>query len=155
MLNRPLGVSRTKAAKLLNRWSGKGWLRRVGPSVYAPVGLDSLASEQVLDDPWVLVTEQTFLDIVVMTGRAVRAKSQRRHGFHFTLKHVWQGMIFGTKTVWRGRTQIAVSDIHSTILDMLDDPELGSGIQHVATALSRALTGVDLKVKPLRAPDRP
>ncbi len=151
-----LCVSRSAAAKLLSRWSGQGWLRRVGPGAYAPVGLDSLASEQVLDDLWVLVpalfkpayiggrtaaehwdlTEQIFRDIVVMTARAVRAKNQQRHGAHFTLKHVRQGMIFGTKTVWHGRTQIAVSDVHRTIIDMLDDPDLGAGIQHVADCLA-------------------
>ena len=151
-----LAVSRSDAAKLLSRWSGQGWLRRVGPGAYAPVGLDSLASDQVLDDPWVLVpalfmpayiggrtaaehwdlTEQIFRDIVVMTARTVRANSQQRHGAHFTLKHVRQGMIFGTKTVWRGRTRIAVSDVHRTIIDMLDVPDLGAGIQHVADCLA-------------------
>ena len=151
-----LGVSRSDATKLLSRWRRQGWLRRVGPGAYAPVGLDSLASEQVLDDPWVLVpalfkpayiggrtaaehwdlTEQIFRDIVVMTARAVRAKSQQRHGAHFTLKHVRQDMIFGTKAVWRGRTQIAVSDVHRTIIDMLDNPDLGAGIQHVADCLA-------------------
>ena len=45
-------------------------------------------------------------------------------------------MIFGTKTVWRGRTQIAVSDVHRTIIDMLDVPDLGAGIQHVADCLA-------------------
>ena len=45
-------------------------------------------------------------------------------------------MIFGTKTVWRGRTQIAVSDVHRTIIDMLDNPDLGAGIQHVADCLA-------------------
>jgi len=71
-----------------------------------------------------------------MTARAVRAKSQQRHGTHFSLKHVRQDMIFGTKTVWRGRTRIAVSDVHRTIIDMLDDPDLGAGIQHVADCLA-------------------
>ena len=151
-----LGVSRSAAAKLLSRWRRQGWLRRVGPGAYAPVGLESLASEQVLDDPWVLVpalfdpayiggrtaaehwdlTEQIFRDIVVMTARAVRAKRQQRHGAHFTLKHVREDMIFGTKTVWRGRTQLAVSDVHRTIIDMLDNPDLGAGIQHVADCLT-------------------
>ena len=91
-----LDVSRSDAAKLLSRWSGQGWLRRVGPGAYAPVGLDSLGSQRVLDDPWVLVpslydpayiggrtaaehwdlTEQIFRDIVVMTGRPVRARNR-------------------------------------------------------------------------------
>ncbi len=149
---RALDVSRSDAAKLLSRWSGQGWLRRVGPGAYAPVGLDSLTSDQVLDDPWVLVpalydpayiggrtaaeywdlTEQIFRDIVVMTERTVRAKSQQRHGTEFILKHIQPEMIFGTRSVWRGRTRITVSDVHRTIVDMLDDPELGAGIQHVA-----------------------
>ncbi|MXZ36535.1 MAG: hypothetical protein F4Z21_15325, partial [Acidobacteria bacterium] len=52
---RALDISRTAAAKLLSRWSAQGWLRRVGPGTYAPVSLDSLFSERVLDDHWVLV----------------------------------------------------------------------------------------------------
>lgn len=149
---RALEVSRSDASKLLSRWFRQGWLRRVGPGCYAPVGLDSLASELVLDDPWVLVpvlfgpayiggraaaehwslTDQIFRDIVVMTARAVRAKRLLRHGAHFTLKHVQETNIFGTKNVWRGRTRIAISDVHRTIIDMLDDPEVGAGIQHVS-----------------------
>ena len=156
---RALDVSRTVAAKLLSRWSGQGWLRRVGPGAYAPVSLDSLVSEQVLDDPWVLVpalydpayiggrtaaehwdlTEQIFRDIVVMTERPVRAVSQERHGASFTLRHVRAGMMFGTRSVWRGRTRIAVSDVHRTIIDMLDDPALGAGIQHVDDCLGSYL----------------
>ena len=153
---RALDVSRTAAAKLLSRWSAQGWLRRVGPGAYAPVSLDSLVSEQVLDDPWVLVpalyapayiggrtaaehwdlTEQIFRDIVVMTERPVRAGSQERHGVSFTLRHVRTGMMFGTGSVWRGRTRIAVSDVHRTIIDMLNDPALGAGIQHVEDCLA-------------------
>ena len=153
---RALEVSRSDAAKLLSRWSGQGWLRRVGPGAYAPVGLDALGSRQVLDDPWVLVpslfdpayiggrtaaehwdlTEQIFRDIVVMTARPVRARSQERHGTSFTLRQTRPERIFGTRSVWRGTTRIAVSDVHRTIVDMLDDPDLGAGIQHVADCLA-------------------
>ncbi len=82
------------------------------------------------------LTEQIFLDIVVMTARTVRARKQQRHGANFTLKHVQRSTIFGTKTVWRGRTQIAVSDVHRTVIDMLNDPEIGGGIQHVANCVA-------------------
>ena len=158
---RALDVPRTDAAKLLSRWSQQGWLRRVGPGAYAPVPLDSLGSEQVLDDPWVLVpalfepayvasrtaaehwdlTEQIFRDIVVITAQPVRAKSQQHHGARFTLKHVTPDKLFGNKTVWRGRSRIAISDVHRTIIDMLDDPKLGGGIQHVADCLATYLAG--------------
>ena len=51
--------------------------------------------------------------------------------------------LFGTRTVWRGRTRVEVSDVHRTIIDMLDDPALGAGIQHVSDCLSRYLASSD------------
>jgi predicted transcriptional regulator of viral defense system len=150
-----LEFSRIEAAKQLSRWMAQGWLRRVGRGAYVPAPIDSLANEQVLSDPWVLVpalfspayiggrtaaehwdlTEQISNDIVVMTAQPVRSKSQVRHGARFTLKHIQGEKIFGTKTVWRGQTKVAVSDIHRTIIDMLDDPASGGGIQHVSDCL--------------------
>ena len=153
---RILGFTRTQAAKLLSRWAGQGWLRRVGHGIYVPVPLDSLESVHVLDDPWILVpslyapayiggrtaaqhwdlTEQIFRDIVVLTAQPVRKKSQIRHGAPFSLKHINASKIFGIRTLWRGRSRIAVSDLHRTIVDILDDPKLGGGIQHVAECLT-------------------
>lgn len=96
-------MDRSGAAKALARWTHQGWLRRVGRGQYVPVTLES---RFVLDDPRVLVlalfepayvggysvaehwdlTVQIFNDIVVMTTRPVREKSQRRHGTTFTLE---------------------------------------------------------------------
>ena len=151
-----LKVSRAEAAKLLSRWVKQAWLRRAARGVYLPASLTTLDSIRVLDDPWILVpplfdpayiggrtaaehwdlTEQIFRDIVVMTAQTVRHKSQRRHGTEFSLTHVRPEKIFGTTSVWRGRTRVAVADVHRTTLDMLADPELGGGIQHVADCLS-------------------
>jgi predicted transcriptional regulator of viral defense system len=158
-----LDVDRVGAAKALARWTRQGWLRRVGRGNYVAVTLDALEDNFVLDDPWVLVpalfapayvggrtaaehwdlTEQIFNDIVVMTVRPVRERSQQRHGTTFTLKHVAEANLFGTKTVWRGRTQTAVSDIHRTIVDMIDDPAIGGGIQHVSDCFSAYLQHAD------------
>ena len=100
---RALDVSRSDAAKLLSRWAGQGWLRRVGRGPTLRSASDAVTSELVLDDPWVMVpvlygpayiggrtaaeywdlTEQIFRDIVVMTGRPVRGKTQQRHGADF------------------------------------------------------------------------
>ncbi len=152
-----LDVSRKKAAKLLARWTEQGWLRRVGTGIYVPVQLELLDSEQVLQDPWILVpalfapayiggrtaaehwdlTEQIFRDIVVFTVRPVRQKTVEQQSAVFTLKNVREELIFGTKTVWRGQTRIAVSDIHRTIVDMLDGPVGGGGIQHVEDCFSQ------------------
>ncbi len=147
-----LAISRADAAKMLSRWTRQGWMRRVGPGAYVQAPLDSLESEHVLGDPWILVptlyapayiggrtaaehwdlTEQLFRDIVVMTTQTVRDRKQDRHGTHFTLHHIQERKIFGTKTVWRGRTKVPVSDVHRTIIDMLDNPAIGGGIRHVA-----------------------
>ena len=50
-----LELDRHHAAKLLSGWSSQGWLRRVGPGLYIPVPIDLAGSEQVLEDPWVMV----------------------------------------------------------------------------------------------------
>lgn len=154
-----LAVSRTEAAKLLSRWASQGWLRRVGPGAYVYVQLALRDSEQVIQDPWVLVpalfdpayiggrtaaehwdlTEQIFRDILVYTARPVRKKAVESQGAMFSLKHIKQDMIFGTRTVWREQTRVLVSDIHRTIIDMLNDPASGGGIQHVADCFAQYL----------------
>lgn len=160
---RILGLDRTPAAKALARWTLQGWLRRVRRGAYVPVTLDTMRSEQVLDDPWVLVpglfapayiggrsaaehwdlTEQIFNDIVVVTAQAIRQKSERFHGAMFTLKHVQERKIFGTRAVWRRRTKVMVSDLPRTIVDLLDDPVLGGGIQQVADCFAEYLKHKD------------
>ena len=160
---RSLDLSREDAAKRLARWTKQGWLRRVGSGAYVPASLDSLNSQHVLDDPWVLVpalygpayiggrtaaehwdlTEQIFNDIVVFTARPIRDRQARHHGALFTLKRIKPENIFGTKCVWRHRTKVEVSDIHRTIVDMLDDPAVGGGIQHVSDCLRAYLVRSD------------
>lgn len=156
---RVLELDRITAAKTLARWASQGWLRRIRRGLYVPATLDSLNSEHVLADPWVLVpslfarayiggrtaahywdlTEQLFNDVVVLTTEHLRQKSQRRHGVTFTIKHVHERKIFGCKTVWRGRTKVMVSDMQRTVVDMLDDPGIGGGIQQVADCFTEYL----------------
>lgn len=165
---RTLLVTRVEASKLLSRWAGQGWLRRVGRGAYVPVPLDLLGNHYVLDDHWVLVptlygssyiggwtaaeywdlTEQLFNDTIVLTSNPVRNKHQIRHGARFLVSHVDKRKVFGTKAVWRGSTRVSLSDIHRTIIDMLDYPRLGGGIQHVSDCL-----GVYLR-KPERSDDK-
>jgi len=151
-----LQLDRTGAAQRLSRWAQQGWLRRVGTGAYVAASLNTLGSDRVLDDPWVIVpalfapayiagrtaaehwdlTEQIFKDIFVMTSQAVRQKRQERHGALFSLKHIDERKIFGTKNVWRHHTRVPVADVHRTIIDMLDDPAIGGGIQHVTDCLA-------------------
>lgn len=158
-VERSLNVSRAAASKLLSRWTGQGWLRRVGPGIYASVDLASIDIEQVLDDPWMIVpalfdpayiggrtaaeywglTEQIFRDTVVITGRPVRSRYQNRLGLQYTIKHIRPDLIFGLEPVWFQNIKVAVSDVHRTILDLLNEPAFGGGIQHVADCLSEYL----------------
>lgn len=154
-----LQLDRTAAAQRLSRWTDQGWLRRVGRGAYVAASIDTMGADHVLDDPWVLVpalfapayiggrtaaehwdlTEQIFKDILVMTAQAVRQKRQERHGALFSLKHIDERKLFGTKNVWRHQTRVPVSDVHRTVIDMLDDPAIGGGIQHVADCLASYL----------------
>ncbi len=151
-----LGLTRTQAAKMLSKWASQGWLRRIGRGAYVPVPMEMLDAEQVIQDPWILVpalfdpayiggrtaaehwdlTEQIFRDIVVFTARPIRQTTIERQGTAFTLRHRDEELFFGTRTVWRGQTRVAVSDVHRTIIDMLDEPAIGGGIQHVADCLA-------------------
>src|ERR1019366_4028450 len=145
-----LAVDRSSAAKTLARWQEQGWLKRVGPGLYAAVPLDALTTEQVLKDPWVLVpalfapayiggwtaaehwnfTEQLFRGIFVFTARPFRIKEQTVQGVSFTLKRIPEDAIFGTKNIWRGQAPVPIADKHRTIIDMLADPATGGGIRH-------------------------
>ena len=154
-----LQLDRTGAAQRLSRWAEQGWLRRVGRGAYVAASIDTMGSDRVLDDPWVLVpalfapayiggrtaaehwdlTEQIFKDIFVMTAQPVRQKRQERHGTLFSLKHTQERKIFGTKNIWRHQTRVPVSDVHRTIVDMLNDPAIGGGVQHVSDCLAAYL----------------
>lgn len=160
---RALDIDRHQAAKLLSRWTSQGWLRRVGSGAYVPVQLDLLDAQQVLPDPWILVptlfqpcyiggrtaaehwdlTEQIFRDVLVFTSRSVANRTVERQGAVFTLRHIKNELIFGTKTVWRGQTRIPVSDVHRTIIDMFNDPSVGGGIQHISECFDRYLQRPD------------
>ena len=154
-----LGVDRSAATKLLWRWSRQGWLRRVGPGTYVVVQLDSIGSDRVLDDPWVLVpalydpayvggwtaaehwdlTEQVFRPTVVMTTRPLRTRRRSHNGSPFLLRHTSARKLYGMTTVWRRQTRVQLSDTHRTVVDLLDDPAIGGGCQHVADCLTRYL----------------
>jgi predicted transcriptional regulator of viral defense system len=154
-----LDIDRRTAAKTLARWQQQGWLRRVGPGLYAPVPVDAVTSEQVLKDPWVLVpalyapgyiggwtaaehwnfTEQLFRSIFVFTAQPFRKKEQLVQGVSFVLKRISESKIFGTKSSWRGQARVPVADKHRTVIDLLASPESGGGIRHVESCLRNYL----------------
>jgi len=143
------------AAKLLARWHEQGWLQRVRRGLYAPVPLTSSPDDQIIENPWTLVpalfhpgyvggasaahhwdlTEQLFRTTFVYTTRPVRRARQTIRGLPFVVRHIPPAALFGTRALWLGRAKVQISDLHRTIVDMLDDPAFGGGIRHVEDCL--------------------
>lgn len=151
-----LGLDRASAAKTLARWSHQGWLKRVRRGLYMPVPLTASRAEHTIDDAWMLVpelfepgyvggvsaaqhwdlTEQLFRTVFVYTTRPVRRSEQTIEGVPFSVHHIAEELLFGTRSVWRGAMRIPVSDVHRTIIDILNDPAEGGGARHVADCVS-------------------
>lgn len=164
-----LSLDRGEAAKLLARWNQQGWVKRLRRGTYAPVPISAFGQEQVLEDPWIMVpdlfapaaiggwsaaehwglTEQLFRSTCVLTARPVRQKEITIQGLPFSLKHVREQTLFGTRNVWRGKARVPVTGPAKTIIDMLDDPVIGGGIRHVADCLRGYLGREDAKADDL------
>ncbi|MFA5829456.1 MAG: type IV toxin-antitoxin system AbiEi family antitoxin domain-containing protein [Candidatus Gracilibacteria bacterium] len=145
-----LEVSNIEAAKRLARWATQGWLTRIQRGLYALVPIEA-STDRALEDAWILVpelfapcyiggwsaaeywdfTEQLFRDVCVITERAIPKKTQQFHGVPFALTRINNALSFGTKIIWLKEKKILISDPHKTIIDMLYDPQLGGGIQHI------------------------
>jgi len=146
-----LRISNVEAAKTLARWAKQGWIARVKRGLYTVVPIDASSTEQALEDPWLLVpelftpgyvggwsaaeywdfTEQLFGETCVLTERVVSQKKLDVHHASFALTHIPPILNFGTNVIWKKNKKIHVSDPHKTILDMLYDPKIGGGIQHI------------------------
>lgn len=151
-----LTVTDVEAAKLLSRWTEKGWFSRVKRGVYIPVPLESMRADIPLEDPWIIaeklyrpcyiggfsaaeywgLTEQIFRTIVVFTAKEIRNRHPVINGTEFLLRStITQKALFGLKEVWRGQVKVPVSDPTRTMVDFLADPKLGGGIRTVTDML--------------------
>ncbi|MDF3048261.1 MAG: hypothetical protein K0R73_1379 [Candidatus Midichloriaceae bacterium] len=146
-----LGTSNVEAAKILARWATQGWLARIRRGLYAMVPIEAVDTQQALDDEWMIIpklfspcyiggwsaaeywdlTEQVFRDTCIMTEKYIGHKQQKFHNVSFELSHIPPTLNFATKTIWKNRESIKVSDPHKTIIDILNMPHIGGGIQHV------------------------
>ncbi len=150
-----LDLDRTHAAKLLAGWHKQGAIRRIARGLYAPIQPNALGQTQVLDDPWILVpelyepgyiggwsalehwelTEQLFRSVCVLTSKRALYGETKHQGINFYIKYSPEKNLFGTKKIWRGNKKIQVSDPQKTILDIINEPYLGAGLQHTIDSL--------------------
>jgi predicted transcriptional regulator of viral defense system len=154
-----LGVPRREAATWLARWASQGWLSRVKRGLYVPVPLEARTTDVALEDSWIVaerlfapcyiggwsaaehwgLTEQIFRSIRVMTTQRPRNRKPIIKGTEFVVRTIMPGVLFGTKSVWRGQVRVNVSDTARTVLDMLDDPALGGGLRPTVDVFSNYL----------------
>lgn len=127
--------------------------RAKGPVCAGPAG--ARTAETAIEDPWVIaarvfepcyvggwsaaeywgLTEQIFRTVVIITTRKVSGRRPKIQATEFWIKKVAKSRFFGTKTVWRGRVPVQVSDTTKTVVDLLDDPGTGGGIRTVENIL--------------------
>lgn len=154
-----LDLPRTNVAKMLSRWAKKGWLSRVRRGLYIPVPLESKTADISLEDAWLVaarlyepcyiggwsaaeywdLTEQIFRTVVVITTQRPRNRTPLIKGTDFLLRTVSDKAMFGLKPVWRGQVKVNISDPTRTVLDMLNDPQLGGGIRSTVDMLENYL----------------
>lgn len=166
-----LNLSSNKTAKILSRWTEKGWLSRVRRGIYISIPLESQTVDTALEDPWIIaeklfapcyiggwsaaeywgLTEQIFRTIQVMTQQKPRNRLLVIKGTKYMLRTISEKAMFGIKMVWRGPVKVSVSDPTRTIIDMLNNPQVAGGIRSFADMfifyLKSKFADIDLLLK--------
>jgi predicted transcriptional regulator of viral defense system len=132
---------------ILSRLTKKGWLQRLRAGVYRILPLGSESVNMIAEDAWLIaveifapcyiggwsaaehwdLTEQIFNKTLVITAKKQRMADHTISGLQFRTRSVPSKVLFGTRKVWSNNIPIQVSDIHKTLIDILDDPAIGGG----------------------------
>jgi predicted transcriptional regulator of viral defense system len=151
-----LNVERAEAAKMLSRWSKKGWVSRISRGVYLHVPLESQTADIPIEDSWLVakklfspcyvggwsaaeywdLTEQIHRTLVILTERKPRKRKVSIRNIDLLLRTIPKKAMFGLKPVWRGQMKVEVSDPTRTIVDLMNDPGLGGGLRPTAEIFS-------------------
>ena len=154
-----LDLPRIDVAKMLSRWAKRGWESLGRRGVDVPVPLETKTADISVEDAWVVaarlyepcyiggwsaaeywdLTEQIFRTVVVITTQRPRNRTPSIKGTDFLLRTVSDKAMFGLKPVWRGQVKVNISDPTRTVLDMLNDPQLGGGIRSTVDMFSNYL----------------
>jgi predicted transcriptional regulator of viral defense system len=146
-----LDLPQKETAKLLARWTGKGWLLRIKRGLYALASFNECSSDFGEKNQWALaeklyspcyigalsaaqywgLTKQILSTISVLTIQKPRNHNLVINESHFSLRIISQQAMFGLRPVWHEQIKVLVSDPTRTILDFLVDPKLGGGIGNV------------------------
>jgi predicted transcriptional regulator of viral defense system len=141
------GMSRPAANLLLSRLARKGWLHRLRRGAYAVVPFAPGAPPPPPEDP-LAVASHLFEPCYVsgwsaahhwgLTAQApdaiyvFSAKPQRRGerlvaGTTYRVRRAPKDHVFGTVSVKTGAATVEIADLHRTLIDVLDAPEMAGG----------------------------
>lgn len=142
-----LPMKREAANLVLSRLARKGWLKRLRRGMYSVLPLSARSDRIAIDDPlaaamklfepcyisgwsaaehWDL-TEQIHNAIVVYSAKPQRRSTQSLGGVTYRVRRIKSDAIFGTTKLWSGTVAVELADVHRTVVDILDAPEMGGG----------------------------
>lgn len=142
-----LPMKRGEANLVLSRLAKKGWLQRLRRGMYAVVPLSAQSPRVAIDDPlaaamklfdpcyisgWTAaehwdLTEQVHNAVVVYSARPQRRSTHSMAGVTYRVRHISPDAIFGTTKLWSGTIAVEMANVHRTVLDILNAPEMGGG----------------------------
>ncbi len=143
-----LHLPKDKTSMVLARYEKQGHLKRIKHGLYMPVSERFLTQAQSLSDSWKVVpslfsksyiggwsaanfwqlTEQIFETTIVLSIDPVTHTNCKKLGFNYKVFTAHGD--FGLDITWRDAVSVPISDPHRTILDMVNNPACGGGIQH-------------------------
>ena len=140
-------MERGAANLVLSRLARKGWLQRLRRGMYMVVPLSARSARVAIDDPlaaamrlfhpcyisgwtaaehWEL-TEQVHNAVVVYSAKPERRTIQSMAGVTYRIRRIDPHAIFGTTKLWSGTVAVEMANVHRTVVDILDAPEMGGG----------------------------
>lgn len=142
-----LKMSKQQSNLFLSRLAKKGWLQRLKSGVYRILPLGSDSANPIPENAWSIameifspgyiggltaaeywdLTEQIFNTTVFFTAKPQRQAHHNIAGLRFKTKFSDGIPLFGTSRIWPGNKLVLVSDIHRTLIDVMDDPSMGGG----------------------------
>jgi predicted transcriptional regulator of viral defense system len=157
----PLGLSSSrKTAQVLSRLAKQGHLKRIKRGVYLPVSNKALTPDESYADPWTVLpvvfpksyiggwsaanfwqlTEQIFNTTCIITTTRVPYRSRNLGRFKYSIFKIKEYDYFGVDHVLKDHVKIPISDVHKTIIDIIQNPECGGGVQHAIDCFKEYLS---------------
>jgi predicted transcriptional regulator of viral defense system len=150
-----LSIPLKKASKLLHNYKKQGHIFNIQRGIYLPVTHKGLSPEETFGDPWVIVplsfsgsfiggwtasnywqlTDQLFSTTCIMVEKNVLKRTKKIGRFEYALFKDSFSDPIGRDVVWRNQVPVPISDVHKTVIDMLENPKCGAGIQHTIDCL--------------------